>query len=300
MLFGLGCLYMVVSSFVSFALIMTLVAFFILAERKVLGYIQIRKGPNKVGVAGLLQSFADLLKLIVKYKIPMFLVRSWLAWGGVLLLVFISGVYCAYFSMCYAGIFSGNSLLWLLVVGSLTGYSLLGIGWGSYNKYGLLSGTRSCFGSVSFEASFMCVVVLCGLAIGVYDVGWLVKEPWCLFLVLPACYMVWLVGILCECNRTPFDYAEAESELVSGLNTEYCGVPFTCLFACEYLIIFIFSWVTSVFFFGGLLVIPLTMFHLFFFIWARGTLPRVRYDFFVNFFWKWVLLVLLFSFFLVA
>nr|YP_009906244.1 NADH dehydrogenase subunit 1 [Azygia hwangtsiyui]QLH90213.1 NADH dehydrogenase subunit 1 [Azygia hwangtsiyui] len=293
-------IYIFVSSFLSFALIMLLVAFFILAERKVLGYIQIRKGPNKVGLVGLLQSFADLLKLVVKFKVSFFLVRSWLSWVAVFILLLLCGLYCSYFSMVYSGVYSGNALLWVLVISSLAGYSLLGIGWGSYNKYGLLSSVRSCFSSVSFEACFMCVVVLCGLVAGGYSLSGLFFYSWCMCIVLPLCYGVWIVGMLCECNRTPFDYAEAESELVSGLNTEYSSVPFTCLFACEYLIIFVFSWLGAVFFWGGLLVVPLTMFHLFFFIWARGTLPRVRYDYFVEFLWKWALVVLLFSFFVVV
>nr|AYH51367.1 NADH dehydrogenase subunit 1 [Cardiocephaloides medioconiger] len=292
--------YLFLSSLVSFILIMVLVAFFILAERKVLGYIQIRKGPNKVGLSGLLQSFADLMKLIIKYKVEFFQVRSWLSWFSVILLVLISCSYCVLYTSLYAGFTSVNWFLWFLVVVGLTGYSLLGVGWGSFNKYALLGSIRSAFGSITFEASFMCIVIIIGLVIGLYDVVSLFDYYWLNIFILPACYILWLIGILCESNRTPFDYAESESELVSGLNVEYCSVPFTCLFACEYLIMYIFSWVTSIFFFGGGdLIVLLCIAHLIFFIWSRATLPRVRYDYFVSFMWKFCLLVLVYSFFVV-
>lgn len=227
---------------------MVFVAFFILGERKVLGYMQIRKGPKKVGIMGLLQRFADLMKLVIKYKFVFFQGRSWLSWRGVLLLVLLACCYCIIFGLSYTGFGCSKRLLWFLIVTRLTGYSLLRVGWGSYNKFALLRCVRSAFGSVRFEACFMCVVILFAMLVGGYVFVPYIESTWLVGFVLPLVYGLWLVGILCECNRTPFDYAEAERELVRGLNTEYCKVPFTCLFACEYLIMVVFSWWGAVFF----------------------------------------------------
>nr|QWV61016.1 NADH dehydrogenase subunit 1 [Euryhaliotrema johni] len=268
---------------IGFVLIMVFVAFFILTERKVLGYIQVRKGPNKVGLGGLLQSFADLIKLVVKIKVNNFQYRSLLALGGTYLIVLLSLFYCLLYCF-YFNEENGLGVLWFLVVTSLTGYSLLGVGWGSYNKYSLYGSLRSSFGSVTFEACLMCVAILFGLFAGTYNIyyGGSVGLIYC---VVPI-YFIWLISILCETNRTPFDYAESESDLVSGFNTEFCNVYFTCLFACEYLIIYIMSWFSASIFFVGLGWWLVLVFNIFFFLWSRATLPRVRYDFFVNFMWK--------------
>nr|YP_010166576.1 NADH dehydrogenase subunit 1 [Tamerlania zarudnyi]QRV61245.1 NADH dehydrogenase subunit 1 [Tamerlania zarudnyi] len=292
-------LYMFLGNVLCFVLIMVFVAFFILCERKVLGYMQLRKGPNKVGVCGLLQSFSDLIKLVLKHKVLFFQVRSWFSWISILLLVFVACCYSAVFFYVHSGFYDKTLLLWVLIISSLVGYSLLGIGWGCYSKYSLLSCLRSAFGSVTFEACFICVALILAMVQGDYGVSSCYEIEWCVFFVVPLCYFFWLMGVLLECSRSPFDYGESESELVSGLNVEYAGVPFTCLFACEYLMMFIFAWLTSLLFFGGVLVLPLTLFHAFFFIWCRATLPRVRYDYFVDFMWKYVLLVFAYCFFVV-
>nr|QIX04631.1 NADH dehydrogenase subunit 1 [Brachylecithum sp. PakAb2] len=296
MVFWFNFFYVFLSSVLAFVIIMLFVAFFILGERKLLGYVQLRKGPNKVGLAGLFQSFADLLKLVLKFKLGMFQFRDWLSWVGLLLIIFVACSYCMLFALQDSGEDASNWTLWFIVVTSLTGYSLLSIGWGSYSKFALISCVRSALSSLTFEACFLCIVILLALLSSEYS-SESIEENWLLCVLLPISYVFWLVGMLCECNRVPFDYAESESELVSGLNVEYGGVPFTCLFACEYLIMFVFSWISSLFFWGLFFVLGMTMFHAVFFIWARATLPRVRYDLFVSFMWYGVLPVFIFSFF---
>nr|YP_009092177.1 NADH dehydrogenase subunit 1 [Dicrocoelium chinensis]AHG06502.1 NADH dehydrogenase subunit 1 [Dicrocoelium chinensis] len=293
-MFWFNVFYLLISSFVAFALIMLFVAFFILGERKMLGYVQIRKGPNKVGLIGLLQSFADLLKLVVKYKFLVSQFRDWLSWVGLFLMILVACSYCVLFALCGSGEGSSYWVLWFLVITSLTGYSLLSIGWGSYNKFALLSCVRSALGSLTFEACFLCVVVVLALVSSDYSSEGIL-ENWLVCALLPLCYLFWLVGVLCECNRVPFDYAESESELVSGLSVEYSGVYFTCLFACEYMFMFVFAWVSSLFFWGSSFVLVIMMFHVVFFVWARATLPRVRYDLFVNFMWRDVVPVFVLS-----
>nr|UFQ88369.1 NADH dehydrogenase subunit 1 [Caulobothrium sp. LRP 10376] len=294
MLFGL------VSGVLGLLVSLLIIAFFILGERKILGYSQFRKGPNKVGIMGLLQSFADLLKLVVKFKYYSFQSRSYVSILGVFLLVCLVIFYCFIFGGYYSFSYTEFSFLWFLVVTSFTSYSLLCAGWGSYSKYSVLGAMRAAFGSVSFEACFMCIVVFCAICYGSYSLVDYWEAGWQGLIIFPAAYLLFLVCILCETNRTPFDYAESESELVSGFNTEYSGIFFTCLFACEYIIIFIFSWLGAVVMTGGgvfsLILLP---FHLLFFMWARATLPRIRYDYFVNFFWSVALSVLLLVFFTV-
>nr|YP_001218762.1 NADH dehydrogenase subunit 1 [Echinococcus oligarthrus]BAF56516.1 NADH dehydrogenase subunit 1 [Echinococcus oligarthrus] len=278
-----------------------IIAFFVLGERKVLGYSQSRKGPNKVGIIGLLQSFADLLKLVIKFKNFYFQSRSYIGLFGVMLLVVLVVVYSFIYGSYYSVSYTGLSVLWFLVASSVSSYSLLCTGWGSYNSYSFLSSIRCAFSSVSFEACFMCVVIFCALSSCSYDLVDFYYSCWCSWLLFPLIYVLFLICVLCETNRTPFDYGEAESELVSGFNVEYSGIYFTCLFACEYIVIYVFSWLAVVLMIGGgKVAMIMLMFNLLFFMWARATLPRVRYDYFVNFFWEVCLCLLILGFFVVV
>nr|AIR74689.1 NADH dehydrogenase subunit 1 [Taenia tianguangfui]UEC44191.1 NADH dehydrogenase subunit 1 [Taenia tianguangfui] len=277
-----------------------IIAFFILGERKILGYSQFRKGPNKVGIMGLFQSFSDLLKLVVKSKDYYFNSRSWVGVFGVFLLICLVLFYSFIYGGYYSSSFGSLSLLWFLVVSSFCSYAIMSAGWGSYSNYSFLSSIRCAFGSISFEACFMCVVVFSILCYNSYSLLDFFYSDYFSCIIYPCIFILYLVCILCETNRTPFDYSEAESELVSGFNVEYSGIYFTCLFACEYIIMFIFSWLGMVLLFGGGFIGSLFLFFcMLFFMWARATLPRVRYDYFVNFFWSIGLCLLILGFFLI-
>lgn len=289
------------TGFIGLLVSLLVIAFFILGERKILGYSQYRKGPNKVGFIGLLQRFSDLMKLVFKFKVYYFQRRSYIGVGGVFLLIVLVVYYCIIYGDVYSYKYTEFSFLWFLVVTSFTSYALLCSGWGSYRKYAFLSSIRSAFGSIRFEACFMCIVIFCGLCYGSYCLVDFGIVGWYAVIISPVLYLLFLICILCETNRTPFDYSEAERELVSGFNVEYSGLFFTCLFACEYIIIFIFSWLGVLIMFGSnLFCWFVLLFHLMFFMWARATLPRIRYDYFVNFFWIVCLPVSIFCFFLIV
>nr|YP_007375118.1 NADH dehydrogenase subunit 1 [Taenia martis]BAM76215.1 NADH dehydrogenase subunit 1 [Taenia martis] len=290
-----------ISGFTGLLISLLIIAFFILGERKVLGYSQFRKGPNKVGIIGLFQSFSDLLKLIVKFKSSGFNLRSEFGFLGVFLLIILVLSYSFLYGGYYSFNFNSFSLLWVLVISSLCSYSILCVGWGSYSSYSFLSSIRCAFSSVSFEACFMCIIVFSALSFDSYNMMDIYSSDWLLVLLFPLVVILYLVCILCETNRSPFDYGEAESELVSGFNVEYSCIYFTCLFACEYIIMFIFSWLGMVLLFGGGLLGSIYLFFcLVFFMWSRATLPRIRYDFFVNFFWNVVLCLLILSLFIIV
>nr|YP_011011079.1 NADH dehydrogenase subunit 1 [Cymoninus sechellensis]WPW49247.1 NADH dehydrogenase subunit 1 [Cymoninus sechellensis] len=268
------------------------VGFITLMERKVLGYIQIRKGPNKVGYIGLLQPFSDGIKLFFKeqtypylsnfmiyYMSPIFmLILSFSLW---LLFPFFINIYN----------FSFGFLFFICCTG-MGVYGVMLSGWSSNSKYALLGCLRSVAQTISYEVS-MAMIMIC-IMIMIFDYNFLSlmkyqQYCWFIFMSLPL-FFCWLSSCLAETNRSPFDFAEGESELVSGFNVEYSGAGFSFIFLSEYMNIMFMS-MLSVMMFMGCNIISLTFylkmtFLIFWFIWVRGTLPRFRYDKLMNLTWK--------------
>nr|ABG65677.1 NADH dehydrogenase subunit 1 [Penaeus chinensis] len=268
------------------------VAFVTLLERKILGYIQIRKGPNKVGFMGLLQPFADAVKLFTKeqtlpvmsnflpyYLSPVFsLFVSLIVW---LVMPYELGL--MNFSM---------SALFFLCCTSLGVYTTMSAGWSSNSKYSLLGSLRAVAQTISYEVGLALILLSFIFLVGGFDLSLFSlyqRDVWLLWFTFPLS-LIWFASCLAETNRTPFDFAEGESELVSGFNTEYSSGGFALIFMAEYASILFMSMLFALIFLGGNLVSPFYYVKLvmvaFAFVWVRGTLPRFRYDKLMYLAWK--------------
>nr|UPX88316.1 NADH dehydrogenase subunit 1 [Dilophus febrilis] len=268
------------------------VAFLTLLERKVLGYIQIRKGPNKVGILGIPQPFCDAIKLFSKEQVY--------PWVSNYLSYYFSPIFSLFLSlMCWMCIpyimklYSFNmGVLFLMCCLSLGVYTLLIAGWSSNSNYALLGGLRAVAQTISYEVSLALIllsILFLTNSLNLMMFIYYQKYIWFFIISLPL-FLVWLISCMAETNRTPFDFAEGESELVSGFNVEYSSGGFAMIFLAEYSSILFMSMLTCVLFLGGdifslLFFVKLT-FISFIYIWVRGTLPRFRYDKLMYLAWK--------------
>nr|ARA91001.1 NADH dehydrogenase subunit 1 [Hishimonoides recurvatis] len=272
--------------------VMVSVGFFTLLERKVLGYIQIRKGPNKVGILGILQPFSDGMKLFCKeqffpmnsnYFIYMIcplmsLVQSLFLW-----VVFPFYINNLDFSLGF---------LFFLCCSSMGIYGLMICGWSSNSIYSMLGCVRSISQAISYEVS-LSLLLLCFFMLtdGYNFLGffYLQSSVWFFMISIPL-FLCWFSCCMAESNRTPFDFSEGESELVSGFNVEYGGGGFALLFISEYSSIIFISMLTSLIFLGAdfnnITFYVKIIFICFIFIWVRATLPRYRYDKLMYLAWK--------------
>nr|WIL79809.1 NADH dehydrogenase subunit 1 [Neohydnus sinensis] len=268
------------------------VAFLTLLERKLLGYIQIRKGPNKVGLIGILQPFGDAIKLFTKEQVFPYMSNLNLYYFSPILNLFLSLLLW----MCmpfYSEFLNFNySLLFFLVVSSLGVYTVMIAGWSSNSNYAMLGSMRAVAQTISYEVS-LALILICFLFL-ILNFNFIMfmkiqKYLWLLFLMFPLCLM-WFVSSLAETNRSPFDFAEGESELVSGFNVEYSSAGFAMIFLAEYSSILFMSMICSMLFLGAnfysWMFFMKIVFFSFLWIWVRGTLPRYRYDKLMYMAWK--------------
>jgi NADH-ubiquinone oxidoreductase chain 1 len=268
------------------------VAFFTLFERKLLGYIHIRLGPNKVGFYGIFQPFADAVKLfskeilkLIKFNFFLNYVRPLL---GMFLCLALWLVYPNWTSVSYFF----YSIIYFFCVSRLMVYFLLGSGWSRVSKYRLIGGYRAAAQAISYEVRMILILLgICWMVIGYTFFFWefyQVSVFFC-FIRYPM-FFCWLIVCLAESNRSPFDFREGESELVSGFNTEYGGGLFSMIFITEYGSILFLGLFTSFFFMGGGMFFMVKAFLVSaFYVWVRGSFPRLRYDKLMMMAWKGLL-----------
>nr|YP_010411298.1 NADH dehydrogenase subunit 1 [Megalocaria dilatata]URN72808.1 NADH dehydrogenase subunit 1 [Megalocaria dilatata] len=268
------------------------VAFLTLMERKILGYIQIRKGPNKVGFLGILQPFSDALKLFSKEQIFPFMSNTLIFFfSPIMNLVMSLILWLSIPFYCY--LFNFNlSVMFFLSISSLSVYSIMMSGWSSNSNYSLLGSLRAVAQTISYEVSMFLIFLsflIFILSLNLYSFYFFQKYIWLIFLNLPLSFL-WLISSLAETNRTPFDFAEGESELVSGFNVEYSGFGFAFIFMAEYANILFMSLISVLIFLGGdfnsYFFFLKLLFLSFMWIWIRGTFPRYRYDKLMYLSWK--------------
>jgi NADH-quinone oxidoreductase subunit H len=298
-------------------IVLGFVTYAIYFERKILGWIQARVGPNQVGPWGLLQTVADVLKLLLKEDIipekadrPMFLLAPVLAFTPAFAVL---AVLPFTDQLQFADI--GVGLLYYMAVSSITIIGILLGGWASNNKYALLGGMRSAAQMISYEIPLVLSVLGIVLSVGSLNLKEIVEAQTKVWFIVPQFlgFIVFLIAAIAELNRTPFDLPEAESELVAGYHTEYSGFRFAFFMLAEYVYVFAMSSLTTILYLGGwkplfgLNFIPPILwfilkfsFIVFFLIWLRGTMPRVRADQLMQFAWKVLLPLALFNVLLTA
>ncbi len=282
------------------------VAFLVYAERKVLALIQLRRGPNLVGPFGLLQSFADALKLLTKENI--------LPSGSNKIVFIIAPIITMVLSLAGWAVIPfapgwvisniNVGVLYLFAVSSLGVYGVIMAGWASNSQYPFLGALRSAAQMISYEVSIGFVIITVLLCVGSLNLSKIVeaqKTVWFAIPLLPM-FIIFFISALAETNRLPFDLPEDEATLVAGFFTEYSSASFVLFFLAEYASMILISSLTVILFLGGWLppfdIFPLNalpgvfwftikiIFILFLFIWVRGTFPRYRYDQLMRLGWK--------------
>ena len=298
----------VVKILVVFTAMLLIVAYMTLMERKVLGHMQVRFGPNRVGPFGLLQPVADGIKLFFKEDIIV-------PHANRVIYILAPAVIVITALVSYAVIPFGDSvqilgrridlvvadvnvgLLYLFAISSLGVYGVVLGGWASNNKYSLLGSIRSSAQMISYELSLGLSIVGVMMIAGTLSLNKIVaaQSPVWYIVYQPLGFLIYLISAAAECSRTPFDLTECENELVAGYQTEYSSMKFGLYYLAEYAHILVVSSLAVSLFFGGWrgpFLPPVVWFlikvfaFIFLFIWVRATFPRLRYDQLMKFGWK--------------
>nr|AHJ91138.1 NADH dehydrogenase subunit 1 [Athene brama] len=279
--------------------ILVAVAFLTLVERKVLSYMQARKGPNIVGPFGLLQPVADGVKLFIKEPIRPSTSSPLLFTTTPLLALLLALMIWAPLPLPFPLADLNLGLLFLLAMSSLAVYAILWSGWASNSKYALMGALRAVAQTISYEVTLAIILLSLIVLSGNYSLGTLsiTQEPLCLLFSSWPLMMMWYISTLAETNRAPFDLTEGESELVSGFNVEYAAGPFALFFLAEYANIMLMNALTAILFLNPSVLNPtqelyplmLAMETLLLsssFLWVRASYPRFRYDQLMHLLWK--------------
>nr|YP_011036627.1 NADH dehydrogenase subunit 1 [Aphrodes bicincta]WRK21231.1 NADH dehydrogenase subunit 1 [Aphrodes bicincta] len=278
--------------FIIIIFVLISVGFFTLLERKVIGYMQFRKGPNKLGFLGILQPFSDGLKLFLKESIFPFNSNYFIFFLCPFFGFFQSLFVWVLFPMYVNCVNFNYGMMFFLCCSSISVYSLIICGWSSNSTYSLIGYIRGISQTISYEVSLSLVLFCFFLLVDSYSFICMFvfqQNCWFLYLFFPI-FLVWISCCLAETNRSPFDFSEGESELVSGFNVEYGGSLFAFLFISEYSSIIFISFLTCLVFLGGNFFsydfFMKLIFFCFVFIWVRCSLPRYRYDKLMYLAWK--------------
>lgn len=261
------------------------VCFLTLLERKVLGYVQNRKGPVKVLFIGLLQPVVDGGKLILKSLLIEKIYYFFIPFRSIIIMRFLRLSIWFY----RVGVVMNNRIFFILILSSLVVYVLFVLGWRRENVYGVLGGLRSSSQIIAYEIIIFFIIIL----LVIFYSRWNIRNYNFSIIYILDLLIIWLLILLVETNRSPYDFAEGERESVSGYNIEYIGVLFAYIFIAEYGMLVFFRWVTRVLFFQWYFFWVVLLFL----IVVRGFVPRRRYDILISNCWKFIFIVLRFLIF---
>nr|ATB18341.1 NADH dehydrogenase subunit 1 [Proechimys kulinae] len=279
--------------------ILLAMAFLTLMERKTLGYMQLRKGPNMVGPYGVLQPVADALKLFIKEPLHPSTSSMMLFTIAPSLALTLAMSMWIPIPMPYPLANMNLGALFILATSSLAVYSILWSGWASNSKYALFGALRAVAQTISYEVTLAIILLSILLLNGTFTLSTLMTTQKNIWLILPTwpLAMMWFVSTLAETNRAPFDLTEGESELVSGFNVEYAAGPFALFFMAEYMNILLMNALTTIIFLNSMMTITHPELHTMnfmiktliltaLFLWVRASYPRFRYDQLMHLLWK--------------